>query len=403
MSRVTYADGAGLAGGRRLRICLVLEAAGGGAGRHVLDLAAGLTVRGHAVELFYSPVRAERIFLDQLAALPICAVEFDMRRSIGLHDFTAAWRLKRLIAERGPFDILHAHSSKAGAVLRLAAHRSGAIVYTPHAFRALDPSTSGLRRLVLSGAESVLGMLNTDALIAVSLSELEHARQIGLAESKLHLIRNSVVNFHAAGREAARAALALPDDALVAGFIGRLSYQKAPERFVQAMSLAMARDGRIHAVLIGDGEKREEVAALAAASPHADRFHLLGAVPGVDYIRAFDVMVMTSRYEALSYVTLEAVAAGLPLITTRVAGAVDVVLDGESGLILDSDMPEAIAGAVGDVLLSPQRMASMAAAARLQNGRLNGDLMIVEVERLYQRLAGAVAPADFTASGSESR
>ena len=129
------------AGPTTLKILLVLEAAGAGVGRHVVDLVAGLLARGHAVDVVYSPARAEASFVAQLEALQgaLTVRELPMQRSVGIRDLAAARGLRRLIRAGGPYDVVHAHSSKAGALLRLAAIGLPARrFYTPHAFITLE-------------------------------------------------------------------------------------------------------------------------------------------------------------------------------------------------------------------------------------------------------------------------
>ena len=121
---------AALQPGTRLRVLLAMEAAGGGVGRHVLDLAEGLLRRDHDVCLIYSTDRAEEWCSKAIQAMPALVTRrLPMRRAVGADDLRLTLQLRRLIDAMGPFDILHGHSSKAGALLRLAA-----IGKRPHAF-----------------------------------------------------------------------------------------------------------------------------------------------------------------------------------------------------------------------------------------------------------------------------
>jgi glycosyltransferase involved in cell wall biosynthesis len=371
---------------KTLRICLVLEASGGGAGRHVLDLSRGLIARGHHVHLVYSPVRAEPIFLDALREAHVGLSEISINRGIGPADFASAAKLDGLLRRIGPFDIVHAHSSKAGAVLRLVPGRHGRIVYTPHAFRSLDPTTSFLSRLFFNTAEALMGY-RTDAVVLVSQDECEHARSIGIPKRKLHVVRNSIPPPVLRPRAAVRAQLGLADDAIVTGFVGRFSHQKAPEVFVEAMERVMADHPRVVAVMLGDGDLRDMVAERVAQSPYADRFRLLGAQRSEDFFAGFDLLLMTSRYEAMSYVMLEALAAHLPLVTTAVAGAGETVVQGENGVIVPSFEAPAIAAEVSRLVADPALLRQMSARAAERDRAINGDQMVIQTERLYRMLA----------------
>ena len=127
---------------RPLRLLQVLEPSGGGSGRHFVDLCGSLAGRGHQVTAIYSPTRAEDRFVRELKALPVAAVHaVAMSRAPSPSDI-GAWRAINQIAKtEGPFDIIHGHSSKAGALTRLRLPgRHVPRVYTPHAFRAMDPT-----------------------------------------------------------------------------------------------------------------------------------------------------------------------------------------------------------------------------------------------------------------------
>lgn len=373
--------------GSPMRICLVIEAGGGGASRHVMDLAGALSQRGHYVHLIYSAVRADARHLAEIAALPIVAEPIEMHRALGLHDLASARALGAAIARAGPFDIVHGHSSKAGALVRLAAVGNARRVYTPHAFRGLDPGAGLPARLIFNGAEIALG-LRTDALIAVSREELAFARRLHIADGRCHLIHNGVIDTPDVSRADARARLGLSADAVVIGFVGRLSYQKAPERFVEAMRRAMARVPNLRAVILGDGEHADAVERDIAATGVADRFIWHRQSKAQELLPAFDAVMMTSRYEGLSYVLLESLAAHVPIVTTEVAGAHDVIDDTGCGMIIAND--DAVVDRLVDAAIligsDAGARAAMAAAAARRSNEVNGMRMIDETERLYRSL-----------------
>jgi glycosyltransferase involved in cell wall biosynthesis len=354
-----------------LRILLVTEPSGGGSGRHVIDLARELTVLGHEVAVVYSPTRAEPMFVRELRSLAFFAVEaLPMRRAVGPWDVGAALALRRIIDRLGPFDVIHGHSSKAGALARLVAPPGAARVYTPHAFRTMDPTTGRLSRLVYGGVEALLGRLVSDAVIAVSPEEAEHARALGIPESKVHTVINGLTPAPVVDREAARAALGLKPADIAAGFVGRLCAQKDPVRFAEAIRLAHARDPRIRGVVLGDGELKAET---LAAGGEALTVH--SGLNAREYLPAFDLFVMTSRYEAMPYVLLEALQAGLPIVSTKVGGTSVAVADGENGVLLDLD---ASPGGIAEVIIAQapaDRRAAFSAVSRAKGAGLTASDM----------------------------
>lgn len=329
---------------RALRIALVLETSGGGSGRHVLDLASGLVARGHHICVIWSPVRAQQDFVAQLKA--ISGVEtrtLEMNRQVGAADARSRKNLIKVIKEAGPFDILHGHSSKAGALVRLLPRSvGGKRIYTPHAFRTMDPDLGAPQRLVYGTIEKLLAA-RTDKIIAVSEAERVHATtRLGISERQTQRVINGVDLPPGTSRSAARAEMGLQENDIAIGFVGRLDTQKNPLRFVQAVSAARKSVPEIRGIVIGDGALR--AAAEAAADKSAFRF--MGWCDGPKLFAGLDIFCMTSQYEAMPYTLLEALHAGVPIISTAVGGVEETVVDGENGHILPLDADDRDIGKV---------------------------------------------------------
>jgi glycosyltransferase involved in cell wall biosynthesis len=326
----------------RYRIVLALEAAGGGAGRHVLDLAEGLALRNHNVCIVYSSERADESFLDALQELKSVSLhELPMQRAVGWHDVAQVRALRQLIRSLGPFDIAHGHSSKAGALLRLAARRLRLpCVYTPHAFITLDPEISRLKRLAYGGVERRLARISS-RIICVSNCEYEHAISLGIDAGLLRVVHNGIGTLQPAERQLIRERYGLPPDAIVIGCVGRLAHQKAVERLLSAFAMGAAGLANVYVMVVGDGPDREMLEALASRQGLSSRILFTGAVDGVSAMAAFDIFALPSRYEALPYVLLEATARGLPIVMSDTGGAGSVVLDGVNGFVVPQRDTEA--------------------------------------------------------------
>ena len=104
------------------RVLMVVESSAGGTGRHVMDLSEGLLARGCEVHMVYSPQRMDSTFRDRLSNLQALRhTALPMQRSIHPSEFAALLAIRRYLHSFGPFDIIHGHSSKGGALARLAA------------------------------------------------------------------------------------------------------------------------------------------------------------------------------------------------------------------------------------------------------------------------------------------
>jgi len=379
--------------GRPLNILEVLEPSGGGSGRHFIDLCGQLAARGHRVTAVYSPRRAEQRFVDELTALPIDVLPVSMRRGPSPSDLDA-WRLlRRIVRAHGPFDILHGHSSKAGALVRLGLPgRSPARIYTSHAFRTMDPTLGPVGRMVYGVIEGLFGRFLSDAVICVSDDEARHAAEVlRIPRQRLTTVINGVATPPSGERDAIRARLGLRPDSFAFGFIGRLSPQKAPERLIEAFRRIAGERRDAELALIGFGELEEDVKIQVMEAHLSEKVHLSSDVPGAEAMQAFDALVMPSRYEAMSYVMLEAAAAGLPMVLTDVGGASTVVEHGANGLIVpNSDDPTELAEAMLS-LSSPERYCAMRRAASLRTTRFTLDHMVEATEAVYRRVAGGEA------------
>ncbi|MCG5477680.1 glycosyltransferase [Sinorhizobium alkalisoli] len=372
-----------------LRLLEVLEPSGGGSGRHFLDLCRGMHARGHHVEAVYSPRRAEDDFLRELKEIGLPAMHaVDMHRAPGPSDLPAFRAIQRIIREAGPFDVIHGHSSKAGALTRLRLPgRHVPRVYTPHAFRTMDPTLGRGGRFIYGAIEAALAWFFTDHLITVSDDERAHALTLGLPEARISIIVNGVLAPSPGLAKTVRASLGIPADAFVYGFIGRLAAQKAPERLLEAFQRAARSVGNSHLVMIGSGDAEEELRQCIDESGLKDRIHLTSAFTGPQAVCAFDLIVMPSRYEAMSYVMLEAVAAARPIIISNVGGARTAVDHGENGFIVgNSDDVSQLAKAM-IAAADPERYAELADAAEARRNRFTLEQMLDRTEEIYLRLA----------------
>lgn len=271
-------------------------------------------------------------------------------------------------------DVVHSHGYRADVVDATAAHGAGfATVCTLHGFTG-----GGLRNRIYEHLQRrVAGRL--DAVIAVSTPLGDSLRKRGVPADRLHVVRNGWCSTAPMlERHAARAKLGL-GDSFVIGWVGRVSREKGPDVFVDAMrSLGMHG---AEALVLGEGPLRQSLAARTAALP----IRWPGIVQRADTLfAAFDVFVISSRTEGTPLVLLEAIAAGVPVVTTRVGGVPDVVGPEEAVLVPPED-PAAIAAAIRTIAADPQSARARATAARRRIARDFGAHRWVEAhQRVYE-------------------
>lgn len=376
-----------------MRIVLAAEPTGGGVMRHVLDLAEGLPRRGFRVLLVHAKRGIDAAFagrLERRGEFGYETASVELQRAPGGHDVAATMELRKVIRAFGGADVLHGHSSKAGALARLGRwSHARRVVYTPHAWYTQNPELGSSSRRAYRLIERALATV-TDRIISVSRDEAEHAVSLGIGRRKLVLIENGIESWTpeqvAQKRAATRARLGIGADDVVVGFLGRLAPQKAPDVALRAFRQIL--DGRpaTRVVLAGDGPEGARVRALISELGLADRIALLPVANGPDVIPAFDLFLMTSRYEGFPYVLLEALAAGCAIVTTRVGGVVDCVVDGENGSVVDLVEHEPIARAVLDIVGNTDTLQRMRAESRARAALFSIDRMLDRTADLYRSL-----------------
>ncbi|MGI8548264.1 MAG: glycosyltransferase, partial [Gemmatimonadaceae bacterium] len=167
-------------------------------------------------------------------------------------------------------------------------------------------------------------------------------------------------------REAARRALGAPDDRFLIGWVGRLSVEKGADVLLE--SLAVLRDPRFHVVIVGDGPERDNLQQRAVALRVHEQITWCGAVRDAGRLfAAFDGFALTSRSEGTPIVLFEAMAAGVPIVATRVGGVPDVVSEREA-MLVQPEAPEAVAAALASTADDPKSARNRAVAARQRLG-----------------------------------
>jgi glycosyltransferase involved in cell wall biosynthesis len=313
-----------------------------------------------------------------------------MQRNIALSDISAAWATRGYIRRFGPFDIIHGHSSKGGAIARLAAIGSGTpTIYTPHAMVTMAPDLSALKRRLFGLAELILSKLST-FIIAVGPAEERFAVASGLGRARVVMVPNGIGPMDLPSREQARRACGVGDDAIVIGWVGRLIENKAPDMLIKAVALAARSAPRLRAVLVGDGPMQETLRGVAQSMGIADKVTLLGEFDARQVLPAFDVFAISSRMEGMPYVALEAMAAGLPIISTVTGGVELLVEPGVNGAIIPTDACDALVHEIVKLVTDDALRARMGEASRQRVGQFSQERMVERTLAVYERCAAQI-------------
>jgi glycosyltransferase involved in cell wall biosynthesis len=337
------------------RVLLVFQPTDGGVFRHVRDLAERLPAHGFDVALAAPPL-TEAAPADTVVTLPL------VRAPSPGADARALSGLVRAVRALRP-DIVHAHSSKAGAVARLARLLAPRVpvVYTPHGFAHAGYFESRAQRRAYGLAERALTPL---ASRIVCVCEAERRLALGLgAGSRARVVHNGIDP--PAETPVHPEVAALRERGPVIATVTLLRPGKGIETLLDALPAVLAAHPGVQLAIAGTGVDRERLEGRSRALGVAAAVHFLGFVgETAGVLRGADVFVSSSWAESFPYVVLDAMALGRPIAATRVGGVAEAVRDGECGLLVAPRDAEALARALSRLISEPARAEEMGARAR---------------------------------------
>jgi glycosyltransferase involved in cell wall biosynthesis len=358
----------------KIRLALVVRPAAGGMRRHVSTLLAHLNREQFAPVLFAPPEFKPDILSSDVSHVPL---------AIGARtELWADWRAIRALAHdlHENFDIVHAHGLRGALIGVLAARRAGvASVFTAH---NLVPGGSFFMRRMLASVGR-----RAARILAVSRAVADTLRAGGVPGTKISVIPNGIdlAPFDTPlDPRAVRAQFGLPADAPLIAAAGRFSREKGLPLLVMAVSHLQERLPGVCLALAGEGP--DEPALRAQAKARNAPVVFVGQLPYVaPLFRAADVICVPSVQEGQGIVALEAMAAGKPVVASRVGGLAETVLEGETGLLVPPEDATALAGALAELLTDRKRRAAMGRAGRARVAReYSAVQMAGRIEAVYR-------------------
>jgi glycosyltransferase involved in cell wall biosynthesis len=336
--------------------------------------------------------------MDHLAReLGVSPVRFSRAgRELDPRDVAALFVLARVLRRFRPH-IVHTHAAKGGTLGRLAAlvpgpGRPAVLIHTFHG-HSLERYFSPSKARLFLAIERFLAR-RTTRLIAVSEEIKSDLVRLGVAPPER--IEVVALGFDLSGfladgevrarvRAEKRSEWGIADGMRVVTLIARLVPVKRVDRFLRIAERLVERDERVRCVIVGDGELGDELRTAPVTSRLRDRLRWTGFdrdMPAVCF--ASDAVVLTSDNEGTPVSLIEAQAAGVPVVATRVGGTASAVRDGQSGLLADRDDEEAFAHAVLDVLEHGPQMGSRGRAYVREAFAL--ERLVADLDHLYREL-----------------
>ena len=385
--------------GRPVRVLRVIARLNvGGPTLHVTYLARGLAERGYETTLVAGDVgRGEEsmAFVAESEGVEVMRLAGLSRPLSPVHDAAAAWRLARVIRRVRP-DVVHTHTAKAGVVGRVGALLSGVrpvIVHTFHG-HVLRGYFGRAGTLLFRAIETALARVS-DRLIAVSPEVRDELVRLRVApERKFSVIRLGIeleqrVRFDGDPAEVRRRH-GIPAEKFVVGWFGRMTAVKRTEDLLTMLAGTRERGIDALLLLVGDGDDRRLLEKRAHDLGIAKSCLFLGYQESVaQWFAICDAVILTSANEGTPVTLIEALAAGRPVVATRVGGVPDVVDDGETGFLVRPGDTHAMAERLEILARDPTRRAGMGALGRERVVRRYAVSRLVDdVDALYRELLG---------------
>lgn len=369
----------------------------GGPALHVSYLTEGLASRGYETTLAAGEIsegEGSMAFVAERRGIEVMSIPGLQREVSPLADARVVRELAELIRRLRPH-VLHTHTAKAGAVGRTAARVVGSdrppvVVHTFHG-HTLRGYFGATKERAYRKIERALAR-ETDALIAVSPEVRDELVEIGVAPAtRFVVIRLGIeLTERMEGAErggALRASLGLADRFTV-GWVGRMTSVKQAPDVLRTVRRLHDRGVDAGLVMVGDGPDRSELEALASELGIAEATRFVGFQDDVGpWYHAFDALLLPSRSEGTPVTAIETLAAGRPVVATRVGGVPDVVQDGVDGFLVAVGDVEGATAHLAQLADDPELRARMGAAGQERTlRRYRVERLVEDVDRLYRSL-----------------
>ena len=368
----------------------------GGSSENTLLSVIGLARKGYAVDLLFG--YTENPYEDLVERAKKAGVRFisqkDLVRNIHpVRDIMAFFKILNFM-RRNRYDIMHAHSHKAGFICRVAARCAGIekIVFTPHGHVFYGYFGRILTDLILS-AERMAARI-TDKIIGLTGAECYEWLCYEIGNEDIYTVIPSGIEFENLEREVTsgvdwKKELGIPPEKVLIGSIGRFIEIKGYEYFIEAAVKQLEKKRDIYFLLAGDGPFRGKYLKMLTAANITDRFHIIpwqentGAV-----LNALDIFVLPSLNEGMGRTLVGAMFLGKPVIATRVGGVSSLVFD-NAGILIESASSDAVSKALDELLDNTEEARHMGEKERKKAlADYSAEKMVDALDALYRELLG---------------
>jgi glycosyltransferase involved in cell wall biosynthesis len=365
----------------------------GGAAENTLANVLGLSPDEYDVHLAFGRTRQP---LDGLvekcaqAGITLHYISALVREISPVMDSVALFQISRLIGQLQP-DIVHTHTSKAGALGRIAAWWQGVlrIMHTPHG-HVFYGYSGGFKTRLYIWVERQCARL-THRLIALTQGEVyDHLYQRIGSTDKWKVIHSGVElkdEDEQPNRHEARKRLGIEPDTIAIGSAGRMAYVKGFDLLIEAFSMVHRKMPEARLLLLGEGPEEKMLRQQSDEScPDGTVTFLPWMADPSEFFAALDLYVLPSRNEGMGRVLVEAMMAGTPIVASRVGGVVDVLSKGRCGLLVGANSAGELIRGIRKALEDSETTAKRVKSARKKARRYSKESMLASLAEIYIEL-----------------
>jgi len=331
---------------------LITRMDGGGSAVNTLITCQEQSRAGHDVSLGFGPSEDSNMSAAEQAKVDAGLQLFQelggkiqplkqLQRELGWHDKQAITEMRTLSLES--FDIVHTHTSKAGALGRMAADGKTKVVHTPHG-HIFHGYFGALKTKAFLKTEQFLAK-KTDTLIALTQAEKDDHLALQVGQEKQWTVVPSGVDVEAIHEYMWEYPISQEHKAWDTLSVGRLVPIKGMERLIKAWAIVVKTKPDAQLALLGDGEEKKELEQLASKLNLISHVHFLGWDNPLPHLANAKTFALLSHNEGMGRAVVEAMAAGLPCIVSNVCGLKELV-DDSLGKVVDADDAQAVADAL---------------------------------------------------------
>ncbi len=349
----------------------------GGLEKFVIDLSIELNKRGHQVQLACLQKGGDLKTLAHNSQLPVTT--FDKKDGI---DLNLIFQLKSLISQQ-KFDVIHTHNIAPLIYGTLAGQLSfnHHLINTRHGrqVESINPLFWALNKTIVS--------ISNEAKECLIKSNRINPNKIKVIHNGIN-VKAFDVRLTPEENKKLKTEIGIADDRFVIGTVGRLAKEKDHGTLLKAFRKLIQKKVNASLVIVGDGLLKDKLIEMAEEFEIKDHVKFLGyRSDTVKLLQIFDVFVLSSYSEGMSLALLEAMAAGKPVVATKVGGNPEVVVEGETGLIVPCGFPERIEAAVMRFYANRSLISKFGEAGRARaHTFFNLDRMTMDYEELYEEI-----------------